>query len=108
MVDVEFIRKRHFVEGWSVRKLARQLQIARQTVRKALHSAEPPRYMLRKPRPCPTMDPSRQVIEAWLAADETAPTKQRHTARRIYNRLVEEFGFTGGESTPVRQSVGGK
>jgi len=73
MVDIEFIRKRHFVDGWSIRKLSRQLGIARQTVRKALASAEPPRYRLKRPRPCPVMDPYREVILAWLKQDDTAP-----------------------------------
>ena len=38
MVDIEFIRKKHFVEGWSIRKIARNLGISRQSVRKALAS----------------------------------------------------------------------
>lgn len=104
MVDIEFIRKQHFVKGWSIRKISRHLQIARQTVRKALQTTEIPRYKLTRPRPCPVMDRYAPVIEAWLVADETAPPRQRHTAHRIYERLVAEFGFTGGEST-VRQFV---
>lgn len=99
MVDIEYIRKKHFVDGWSIRLISRQLQISRQSVRRALKSAEPPRYTLTKPRPCPVMDPYREVIQAWLDADEKAPPKQRHTARRIYDRLVAEYGFSGGQST---------
>ena len=44
MVDIEFIRKKHYLEGWSIRKIARNLGISRQSVRKALASAEMPRY----------------------------------------------------------------
>jgi transposase len=104
MVDVEFIRKKHFLDGWSVRRIGRQLHLARQTVRKALASAEPPRYRQSKARGCPVMDPWRGVIEAWLAQDRAAPAKQRHTAQRIYARLVQEHQFAGGEST-VRRFV---
>lgn len=104
MVDVEFIRKKHLVEGWSIRKISQQLEVARQTVRKALASAEVPRYRLRAPRPSPVMDPYRAVIAQWLAADASAPPKQRHTATRIYDRLVAEYGFTGAEPT-VRRCV---
>jgi transposase len=104
MVDIEFIRKKHFLEGWSIRRLSRQLQLARQTVRKALASSAPPRYHLRQPRPCPAMDPYRALIEGWLAADAQAPPKQRHTAKRIYDRLSQEHQFHGGEST-VRRYV---
>jgi len=104
MVDIEFIRKRHFVDGWSIRKISRQLGLARQTVRKALASSDPPRYRLKAPRPSPVLDPYRDIILTWLAQDATAPRKQRHTARRIYQRLVEEYGFSGSEST-VRRFV---
>jgi len=104
MVDKEFIRKKHLVEGWSIRKIARNLSLSRQSVRKALADAEEPRYHLTKPRPCPVMEPYRGIILVWLKADEQAPRKQRHTAKRIYDRLVEEYGFTGGEST-VRRFV---
>jgi len=104
MVDVEYIKKRH-EEGWSIRKIARQLEMSRQTVRKVIGlPAEPPRYHQRAPRPSPVMGPYLGVIESWLAADESAPRKQRHTARRVFDRLVDEYGFTGAEVT-VRQAV---
>ncbi len=73
-------------------------------MRKALESAEVPHYGLTKPRPNPVMDPYRETILVWLAQDEHAPKKQRHTARRIYDRLVAEHGFVGAEST-VRRFV---
>jgi transposase len=105
MVDVEFIKKKHENEGWSIRKIARQLEVSRQTVRKVLASpAEPPRYEQRAPRPQPVMGPFLPVIERWLTEDETAPPKQRHTARRIYDRLVAEYDFPGSEVT-VRRAV---
>jgi transposase len=51
------------------------------------------------------MDPVKPIIDQWLAEDEHRPRKQRHTARRIYDRLRTEYGFEGGEST-VRRYVG--
>jgi transposase len=104
MVDVEFIRKKHLVEGWSIRRISRQLDLARQTVRKALASAEPPRYHLAKPRPAPIMGPYGAVIRTWLVQDAHAPPKQRHTGKRVYDRLVAEYGFSGAESS-VRRVV---
>ncbi len=44
MADIEFIRKKHYLEGWSIRKITRNPGISRQSVRKALASAEMPRY----------------------------------------------------------------
>jgi transposase len=104
VVDLEYIRKKHYVEGWSIRKLNRQLGYARQTIRKALASSAIPQYQLENERPCPVMDPYREVISAWLEADQSAPKKQRHTAKRIYDRLVEEYSFNGSDSA-VRKYV---
>lgn len=104
MVEIEFIRKQHFVEGWSVRRISRQLGLARQTVRKALASAEPPHYQRKQARPRPVVGAFEPVIARWLTEDRAAPPKQRHTAKRIYDRLVAEHGFTGHEGT-VRRAV---
>lgn len=104
MVDVEMIRKLHD-RGKPVREIARITGWSRQTVRKHLSGpVEPPAYTLTRPRPSPVMDPYVGVIARWLEDDENAPKKQRHTARRIFDRLVDEYGFTGAEVT-VRQTV---
>lgn len=104
MVDVEFIKLRAR-DGWSIRELHRRTGWSRQAIRKALAApAAPPRYKLSAPRPSPVMGPYLDVVRQWLADDETAPRKQRHTARRIYDRLVGEHDFTGAEVT-VRQAV---
>jgi transposase len=104
MVDKEYIRKKHLIEGWSIRKISRNLGTARQTVRKALDNADIPVYNLTKQKPSPVLDPYKDIILNWLEEDKSAPRKQVHTARRIYDRLVDEYGFTGGEST-VRRYV---
>lgn len=51
------------------------------------------------------LDPWKPTIDGWLEADRDVPKKQRHTARRIWQRLVEEHGADVGEST-VRRYVG--
>lgn len=106
MVDKEFIRKQVLVKGWSVRKVAKEMGIARQTVRKCLEDAAPPIYRQTKPRLAPVLDKVKPIIDAWLEQDGQSPCKQRHTARRVYQRLVTEYGFEGGEST-VRAYVAG-
>lgn len=74
MVDVEYIKKRQ-KDGWSIRKIARQLEVSRQTVRKVLASpAEPPRYR-QGPQTAPVMGPYMEIVERWLAADQEAPPK---------------------------------
>ncbi|MDO8655389.1 MAG: IS21 family transposase [bacterium] len=104
MVDIEFIRKKHFVEGWTIRKISRQFDVSRQAVRKSLASADLPRYRLTKARPCAVMDPFRDIVQGWLEQDDQAPPKQRHTSKRIFDRLVAEYTFAGAEST-VRHFV---
>ena len=51
------------------------------------------------------MDEWKPVIDGWMADDRDAPPKQRHTARRMWQRLVDEHGAVVAEST-VRRYVG--
>lgn len=55
-------------------------------------------------RPAPSLDRWKPTIDGWLEADRDAPRKQRHTARRVWQRLGEEHGAGVGEST-VRRYV---
>jgi transposase len=104
MVDIEYIRKKHLVEGWSIRKISRNLGVSRQSVRKALNSSEIPKYNLSKAKPCPVMEPYKDIILEWLEQDKLQPKKQRLTAHQIYQQLVAQFEFAGSEST-VRRCV---
>lgn len=106
MVDIEFIRKKYLLDHWSIRTISRRLGILRQAVRKALKSADQPRYRLSQPRARPVLGPYEGIIESWLEQDKQAPTKQRHTAKRIFDRLRDEYDFGGAEST-VRRYVRG-
>ncbi len=107
MVEIERIRYAHFREGSSIRELARAFHHSRTTIRRALDDPGPWTYRRTRRRPAPVMDAVAPFIEAWLAADETVHHKQRHTARRIWQRLVAEHGFAGGEPT-VRAFVRGQ
>lgn len=100
----EQIRRAYFIEGKSIRGIAREGHHDRRTVRKAIHNAGPPCYTLCHARTRPVLGPFTTTIDRWLSEDEAQPRKQRHTARRIYHRLVAEHGFSGGEST-VREYV---
>ena len=102
--EKETIRRFYFIQRHSIREIARELNHSRKTVRKAITDASVPEYHLTVPRISPVMDPFKGVIERWLEEDKSAPKKQRHTAHRIYTRLVGEHNFIGGERT-VRQYV---
>ena len=102
VAEIESIRWRHFREGVSVRGLAREFQRSRRTIRRALADPGPWEYRRQRRRPCPVLDPVAKVIAGWLEQDQLAPHKQRHTAHRIYERLVTEYEFAGGESSVRR------
>jgi transposase len=100
----EQIRRAFFIEGKSIRQIAREGRHDRRTVRAAIRDAGPPRYKLSQPRVRPVLGRFVAIIDTWLTDDEFQPIKQRHTSRRIYHRLIKEHGYTGGEST-VREYV---
>jgi len=100
----EQIRRAFFIEGKSIRQIARERHHDRRTVRAAIRDAGPSRYKLTEPRSRPVLGPYVAIIDECLAKDQLSPPKQHHTSRRIYHRLVEEHGYTGGEST-VRDYV---
>ena len=98
----EQIRKDRRVEGSSIRELAGVHHVHRRTVRQALDSAVPPPRKAYPQRPRPAIDAYAQVIDGWLEADRDVPRKQRHTARRVWQRLVAEHGAAVSEVTVSR------
>jgi transposase len=83
-------------EGMSQRELARHFNISRDSVRKMLAFSAPPGYRRKKEIKRPKLDGFTEIIDGWLEEDKKVPRKQRHTAKRIYERLRAEHGFTGG------------
>jgi len=90
------VRQFVFVEGKSRREAASVFGLSRDTISKMCRFSAPPGYVRSKPPGKPKLGPLIPVIDAILAADVTAPPKQRHTAQRIFERLKTEHGFTGG------------
>lgn len=79
----EKIRRDRRLDEPSIRELAERHGVHRRTVRQALADAVPPPRKVYPVRPRPAIDGWATVIDAWLLADEDAPRKQWHTARRI-------------------------
>jgi transposase len=98
----EQIRRDQRAEGSSIRELAGRHRVHRRTVRQALASAVPPPRKAYSARPQPAIGRYAQVIDAWLVADRDVPRKQRHTARRVWQRLVAEHGAGLAEVTVSR------
>jgi transposase len=89
------IRRKVLVEGASKRSILREYGIGHQALAKILANPEPPGYQMAEARRKPVLGPFLGVIDEILAADHEAPPKQRHTARRIFERLGAEYGYTG-------------
>ena len=100
----EQIRRDRDREGLSIRELARRHRVHRRAVRQALDSPLPPPRKRPEARPAPVLGPYHRLIDEWLEGDRTAPPKQRHTAKRIWERLVTEEGARVAERT-VREHV---
>jgi transposase len=100
----ESIRRDHRREELSIRQLADKHGVHRRTVRQALESAVP---LPRKKRvfAAPVLDPVKPLIDGMLREDLDAPRKQRHTARRVLARLVDEHDVTCVSYSTVRGYV---
>lgn len=83
------IRRMHFVERLSIKEIHRRTGRDRKTIRRALRSAEPPRYR-RPPRPS-KLNPFRDEIDRLLRADPRLPGKR-------IRELIEELGYEGSKT----------
>ena len=90
------VRRFVFVEGHSRREAARVFGLSRETVLKMCRFSLPPGYTRTAPVAKPKLGALLPVIDAILDGDRAAPVKQRHTAKRIFERLRDEHGFAGG------------
>ena len=100
----EAIRRDERLEQLSVRALADRHGVHRRTVRQALTNAVPPERKT-PVRVAPKLEPAKRLIDAMLTEDLSAPRKQRHTARRVLARLVDEHEFTDLTYSAVRDYV---
>src|ERR1700704_3957732 len=90
------VRRFVFIEGKSRREAARVFGLSRDTIAKMCRYSAPPGYLRSKAPERPKLGLLVPVIAAILESDKTAPPKQRHTAKRIFERLRIEHGYAGG------------
>jgi transcriptional regulator with XRE-family HTH domain len=98
----EAIRRDHAREGLSICELARRHGVHRRAVWQALESAVPPLKRAPQDRSARALGAYHRIIDEWLKADREAPRKQRHTAKRIWQRLRDEHGAEVSERQVAR------
>ena len=98
------IRRRVLAGAISMRQACAEYHLNFRTVRKIIRHPEPPPFRAPQPRPKPILGPFLSIIQQILDDDHQAPPKQRHTARRIYERLRDEHSYQGCASI-VRDAV---
>ena len=100
------VRQAVRIEGISERAAARRFGLDPRTVAKMMKFSVPPGYVRKKPPARPKLDRFVSVIDSILANDKSLLKKQRHTAKRIFERLRDEHSFRGG-ITIVKDYVAG-
>ncbi|MHA1988852.1 MAG: IS21 family transposase [Promethearchaeota archaeon] len=95
----ENIRKKYFCDKESIRRIARTYKIHRRQVRQAIANATPPPRKKHRIIGKILTPAIKQIIDQWLKEDIKAPRKQRHTGKRVYERLLENYNFCGAEVT---------
>ena len=98
------IRREYQFGVGTIKGVSRKLGVHRRVVRQALADAVPPARVY-QPRAKPTLDRVQDFIDRILEADRTAPRKQRHTARRIHDRLCRERPEAPVAASTVREYV---
>ena len=104
MEEKEVIRRDYFLHRKSMRQIARERHHSRKTICKAIYDPGVPVYTRSKPAPKVAIGPFQEVIQQWLQEDQQRPVKQWHTARRVFQRLQEEYDYPGSERS-VRRAV---
>lgn len=90
------VRQAYYREDKSIREISRVYGLHRDTIRKMLTFSVPPGYQRKNPPRKPKLDQFTGLMDAILQSDKTRPRKQRHTAKRIFERIRDEHGYTGG------------
>ena len=96
MDKIHLIRQMFYEQGYTISDIIEKTGHDRKTIVKYLDMTN---FNQPEPKPdnpqdkWPKLKPYKALIDEWLIADKSAPRKQRHTARRVYNRLKKTEGF---------------
>jgi predicted transcriptional regulator len=92
MAKIKAIRDEFFRKGKTISEIAREQKVDRKTVRKFIEQDDWNEQPRRPVSYGSILDPYKPVIDAWLEQDKRQRRKQRHTAKRVHERLTDEYG----------------
>ncbi len=98
------VRRAVLTDEMSMREACETYKLNFRTIQKILSHEEPPGYRRESPREKPKLGPLIPAIHEIIESDKKVHKKQRHTGRRIFERLRDEHGYTGG-ITVVRDEI---
>jgi transposase len=99
------VRRAFHVQGWSVKKIARELHVSRNTVRKILRTDETDFSYEREHQPMPRIGPWQERLDQILSANANKPSRERLTLIRIFEEL-RGLGYEGGYDAVRRYARG--
>ncbi|WCF06584.1 hypothetical protein NDS46_19790 [Paenibacillus thiaminolyticus] len=99
MPQQQYIRFLHKSEGHSVSEIARQMGVHWRSAKRYTDREDWNEELRKRKSSSPVMGPVMEVVDTWLEEDRLLPRKQRHTGVRIFQRLRDEYAFTGGQRT---------
>ena len=97
--EYDLVRRLFYRDHLSRREISCQTGYHRRTINRMLQYSSPPGYCLKNPRPKTKLGPFLPIIDQILEDDRKAPKKQRHTAKRIFDRLCSEHRFDSKPGT---------
>ena len=95
MDTIARVRRAFYVQGWSVKKIVRELHVSRNTVRKILRTDETDFSYERERQPMPRIGPWQGQLEQFLSTNANKPSRERLTLIRIFEEL-RGLGYEGG------------
>lgn len=101
MDTIAHLRRAFHVQGWSVKKITRELHVSRNTVHKILRSDTMEFCYKREHQPFPRMEPWKGDVERFLVSNEGKASRERLTLIRIYEE-VRALGYEGSYDTVHR------
>ena len=90
------IRLDILVHKMSIKKACKKYELNYRTIRKVLDNPEPPTDRKKSVREKPKLDPFIPIIHEIIESDKSVHKKQRHSGKRIFERLRDEYGYEGG------------